>query len=484
MTRTVSRGASPRLAWVSSLLLAACEAEPEPLEANHSATEQTIESQDLELSSPGAQLGKRLFEQPFPGSNGRACATCHVSGEGFTLRPESVEARLRQIPQDPLFARIDADDPDAEQLSFEALKKGLVRVVLKLPDNMDLIDLEGNVITPADRTFFVWRGVPSVADVALSAPYQLDGREATLQQQARNAILSHSQGREASSFELDRLAQFQRSTFSSPRARFVAGLMQVGLREEQIPTPEDYLPLSEQERRGREVYDVACKACHGGASTERIIDRDVHTFFSMALTEQGNVLFATAPGKPPTPVRVARPGVDFMNVGFGAATYAGQIGLAPSFNASVSLPRYRFRFYSDAARTQRLLDLPPRPVTISGDPFDPRAVRDENGAPIVGPNLLPQQFTTDPGRAAVTGDPADFEAFDMPSLRGIASSAPYFHDNSRATLRDVVDEYSRFVLRLVTPMGLPTLPPEQPGGRSESLTPDQKNDLLAFLQRL
>jgi hypothetical protein len=131
------------------------------------------------------------------------------------------------------------------------------------------------------------------------------------------------------------------------------------------------------------------------------------------------------------------------------------------------------------------VDLPPKPVTVSGSPFDPRPALDENGAPIVGPDLIPQAFTTDPGRALITGDPADFEALDVPQLRGVARTAPYFHDNSRETLEQVVDEYSRFVLPLLAPLlNLSIQPPEQPGGRPESLTPQQKQDLLAFLRRL
>ena len=124
-------------------------------------------------------------------------------------------------------------------------------------------------------------------------------------------------------------------------------------------------------------------------------------------------------------------------------------------------------------------------MTKSGDPHDLRPALDANGFPIVGPNLIPQAFTTDPGRAAVTGDPADFEAFDMPQLRGIAGTAPYFHDNSNETLRDVVDTYSRFVLPPLTMLALPAVhPPENPGGSKEALTPAEKNDLLAFLRRL
>jgi hypothetical protein len=122
---------------------------------------------------------------------------------------------------------------------------------------------------------------------------------------------------------------------------------------------------------------------------------------------------------------------------------------------------------------------------VSGNPFDPRPVRDADGAPVVGPNLIPQLFTTDPGRAAVTGAPADFETFDVPQLRGIARTAPYFHDNSNATLRDVVDSYSRFVLPVLPPLGMPAVhPPEQPGSPLEALSPAQKDDLLAFLERL
>src|SRR5262245_41122468 len=63
------------------------------------------------LSPTQAHPGKKLFERPFRGSNGRSCATCHVLAENTTLRPESVAARLAANPADPLFNRLDADDP-------------------------------------------------------------------------------------------------------------------------------------------------------------------------------------------------------------------------------------------------------------------------------------------------------------------------------------------------------------------------------------
>jgi cytochrome c peroxidase len=46
--------------------------------------------------------------------------------------------------------------------------------------------------------------------------------------------------------------------------------------------------------------------------------------------------------------------------------------------------------------------------------------------------------TTDPGRALVTGRCADIGRFKVPTLRGLAARAPYFHNGSAATLADVV----------------------------------------------
>jgi hypothetical protein len=71
---------------------------------------------------------------------------------------------------------------------------------------------------------------------------------------------------------------------------------------------------------------------------------------------------------------------------------------------------------------------------------------------------------TDPGRALITGKCADIGKFKGPILRGLAARAPYFHNGSAASLRDVVDFYDRrFGLHLTTP---------------------QKEDLVAFLRAL
>jgi cytochrome c peroxidase len=77
-------------------------------------TTETIEPTPVEL-------GEQLFSQALPNSKGRSCASCHVPEDNFTLTPDHV-AKLP--PNDPLFSAIDADDPTADPLTFEHLKKG------------------------------------------------------------------------------------------------------------------------------------------------------------------------------------------------------------------------------------------------------------------------------------------------------------------------------------------------------------------------
>lgn len=50
-----------------------------------------------------------------------------------------------------------------------------------------------------------------------------------------------------------------------------------------------------------------------------------------------------------------------------------------------------------------------------------------------------EQVALDLGRYEVTGDPADREAFRVPTLRNVRDTAPYFHDGSVATLREAVE---------------------------------------------
>jgi hypothetical protein len=154
-----------------------------------------------------------------------------------------------------------------------------------------------------------------------------------------------------------------------------------------------------------------------------------------------------------------------VNLGIAFGSYLRQVGVVPN-TTGIDFPHYRLRFYTDATRSTKLVDLPPQP-------------------PARGPTLSAQAFSVDPGLSVTTGSPLDWEAFDIPQLRGIRHTGPYFHDNSAPDLPAVVNVYSRFILGVIPQLGLPSmLPPEGPGLPPESLSPEQKKQLLAFLDKL
>jgi cytochrome c peroxidase len=73
-------------------------------------------------------------------------------------------------------------------------------------------------------------------------------------------------------------------------------------------------------------------------------------------------------------------------------------------------------------------------------------------------------YTTDPGRALITGHCSDFNRVKGPILRGLAARAPYFHNGAAADLNQLVNFYNqRFQM---------------------GLTDRQKRQLIAFLNSL
>lgn len=435
-----------------------------------------------------AELGRQLFNRAFPNTNGRSCATCHVPDDHFTLTPDHVKKLLASNPHDPLFNAIDADEPTAQTLTYEHLKKGLVRIWLTLPENVDVIDLAGKVTTPPDRKIFVWRSVPSIADSAITAPFQLDGRAATLEEQAQAAITSHSEGGTASKKDLRLIAEFVRGQFSSERASKVAEELANGVENTKVSDVEASLKLSSEERRGKDVYERVCASCHGGANKATIVDRTIHDMAFPALKPDGTVLYKVPATDPPTRVFASQPHNEFINVGSAMENFLAQIGVTEQaehriLTRDLRYPAYRLRFYKNASRTEVVADLPP--VVPPWNLF--RA--DQDGNPIEGPNFFPlQMFTTDPGRALVTGSPYDFEAFDIPTLRGVGKTAPYFHNNIAETLEDAVELYSDHFLAKFPSLSLPGEKEPDPDGKSsdapDALSTGQKSDLVAFLKRL
>ena len=405
-----------------------------------------------------------FFDRKLDGleSNGRACADCHMATDQFQLSPASAEARFAFLQwrrqwnpeaDDPLFRPVDADDfrvnGDAASDFSNLRQNGLVRITIPLPPNVRLIDPATNA--SSNETFVdVWRMVPSVNDVALTGPdmgasvwprdpnpsggYQLDARLDTLQEQALGALVNHAQIQQAAPPRLlDDMASFQRVLFTNHRVRALADAIRTGSPE--LPDPD--LPLNRLERQGKAVFERACAQCHGGpglSTPEFPVNR-----------------FTSISSQCPRPVDTASP------------------------------PRFAFapcptRLVRNARTYEITLSLPTQGPTG-----------------VIPAGTKVRRTSSDPGRALLTGfvggpgPQDDWDKFDVPGLRGISRTAPYFHNNSAATLEEVVDHYIEFFKRVVaiTPPGTIS-----PVGSTNGIDwdraprPEERRALLAYLRKL
>jgi cytochrome c peroxidase len=407
------------------------------------------------------------------GGNGRACADCHMATDNFQLSPASVEARfqllqrrLRRNPDadDPLFRAIDADDfrINGENASdFSNLRQnGLVRITFPLPPNIWLIDPATN--QPSSETEVdVWRAVPTVNDVALTGGdngilwprgpneaggYQLDARLSTLQEQALGALTNHAQIRSAPSQQLlDDLSSFQRVLFTNERVRALSD----AAREGTGPLPDPDRRLTALEQQGKVVFERACAQCHGGT---------------------GQSTPQATPNDPPAPV------VRFHTI----------LSQCPR---PVD-PQGRFAFAACSPQLAR--NARTYAIALSVDTPTP--------AGMLKAGTIVWRTSSDPGRALLTGfvgGPGfvnglaprdDWEKLDVPGLRGISRTAPYFHNNSAATLEEMLDHYDAFFARaeVILPPGgvVPPITTTDGVNFDRRPRPEERKALLAYLKKL
>lgn len=81
----------------------------------------------------------------------------------------------------------------------------------------------------------------------------------------------------------------------------------------------------------------------------------------------------------------------------------------------------------------------------------------------------------DPGLYAITGSVEDWGRFRTPTLRNVGLTAPYFHDGSAATLKDVVEFYNKGGVKNRN---------LDPALKPLNLSEAQKQDLVSFLESL
>jgi hypothetical protein len=200
--------------------------------------------------------GSRLFRRETFGGNGRTCQSCHTSSTG-TINP----LQISLLPvDDPIFQHDAADTLGGS--TFNRVQQNATFLVnVALPENIRIVGSD-------DRSVLLPRGVPTIHNTAALDPVLMwDGRAPTLQIQAFEAWLGHSQITELpTDYDLDAVAAFQQTQVTIPQLRKFL---------EEGRTPKLPRPRTAQQRRGMLFFTDdnpangnpikgRCVHCHGG----------------------------------------------------------------------------------------------------------------------------------------------------------------------------------------------------------------------------
>jgi cytochrome c peroxidase len=447
------------------------------------------------------------------GTNGRSCATCHVASQAMSISAIGVQQRFVETRgRDPLFAAVDgANCPNARQGSAAdhslLLQHGLIRIFLKPPVGTKFSisvvhDPYGCAITtdPTDGQpiVSVYRRPLPTTNLGFLSTIMFDGRETKqplnvaasfpvnlatdLTQQAIDAIAIHAQGTQApSAAQLNDIIGFEQGLYTAqtyddaaaslradgayggPRylATDLSSMYYPGMNDSLgddphgVPFDPNAMQLySAWAAAGTDGYSEPLRGEQSRREQARRDEarRDIaagETLFDSATVHISNVRGLNdnpALGNPTTFNGTCTTCHDTPNTGNHSFPLPLDIGTGHSL-----LPGAETDANIAAGLVELSMpDLPVYRITGCSNPFN------------MG---QPESFyTTDPGKALVSGLCSDFNRGKGPILRGLAARAPYFHNGAAADLNELVNFYNkRFQM---------------------NLTDEQERQLVAFLNSL
>jgi hypothetical protein len=433
----------------------------------------------LNTSGAVATKGHPFFE-PI-GSNGRACVTCHQPANAMSLSLDAVRERWAATAgTDPLFAAIDGSNCPSLPQELESshsllLNRGLIRVALPWPPGPDS---RGNPVAPeftiqvvrdptgcnTDRTYGLASAAPHVSVfrrprvvanmkyIATSAgPFNIktgalmdvdpetgipvgmnlmsDAREPTLATQARNAAREHLQARTPlTAQQLEQIVAFEQQVYVAQRASRGAGAL---------------VEANGPDGLGPEVM----------AKSDRGLGDNVHTpVFGFFTPWKAADVSPAASDQRAFRASVARGSDVFFLRPFWIrdATHINSIGLGNPLKRTCATCHNSLLVGTDAAPGYVDLGTTNYPRwTESALAIDSKTAELPVFRVTCSKSAMPHPFlgrdiyTTDPGRALISGKCADVGAIVMQQFRGLSARAPYFSNGAAKTLREVVDYYDR-----------------------------------------
>jgi cytochrome c peroxidase len=414
------------------------------------------------------------------GTNGRTCGTCHQPDNAFGL--SALNAQFRYFTsrgKDPLFAQVDGSTcPTGPINNSLVLNNGLIRIGLTVPPNSTDASAPQYTITAVQdpygcalttdshgvQTVSVYRRPLPTTNLGFLSAVMFDGREsltlplnngqtfpanlnADLTQQAIDATLTHAQGQAPTTAQLSGIVNFELALNSAQLFDFAAGdLSRNAQGGAQFLSTQPYYPG---------INDSLGADPQGKPFTPNVFT--IYTSFQNSRNPQqasiarGEQIFNTQP-------------LTISNVP-GLTTGNQEIaGTCTTCHDNFNVGNHSFPLPLDIGNG-RSLAYETDPNIIAGlQQLAPATMPVFqlvcNQGPLAGQTF----YTTDPGKALITGQCSDIGRGKGLILRGLAARAPYFHNGAAASLSQVVDFYNkRFQI---------------------NLTWQQRQDLINFLQTL
>jgi cytochrome c peroxidase len=417
------------------------------------------------------------------GTNGRSCGTCHAPSDGFGL--SVADAQLRYFitrGKDPLFDQVDGSTcPTGTINNSLVTNNGLIRIGLQIaPNSFDssppqytiaaVQDPYGCALTTNSQSqeiASVYRRPLPTTNLGFLSAVMWDGREsffnplnngqtfssnlnADLTQQAIDATLTHAQATQPpTSTQLSQIVAFELALNSAQLQDFFAGNLYGQQGSQGGP---QFLPSQQ--------YYPGINDSLGGDPEGKQFNPTVFTIYTswqnshnaqQASIARGEQIFNSQP-------------VTISNVP-GLTTGSQQIiGTCTTCHDAPNVGDHSFPLPLDIG-TGHSLSYETDPNIIAG-----LHQLQQPTLPVFqlvctqGADAGQTFYTTDPGKALLTGQCTDIGLVKGPVLRGLAARAPYFHNGAAANLSEVVNFYNqRFEM---------------------NLTSQQIQDLINFLQTL
>ena len=431
------------------------------------------------------------------GTNGRTCATCHQPDQAFSLSAKGAREVYGQTHgNDPLFVAVDgANCPTLKSKDRAAhsmlLEHGLFRLSIDMPANPQFTiavvhDPYGCAITYDPNTakpqISVYRRPLPATNLRYLSAVMFDGRETLmplnnaqtfqdnlaldLTDQALSAVEGHAQGAAPSAEQLAEIVKFEMGLTTaqihdddagSLHGQGTSGGPMALSRQQYHPGINDALG---GDPSGAKFNPSTFSLYSAWANSDgRHKDSDHEKDEARAEIAAGEKLFNTAP--------LVITGVRGLNDNPALGSPASIAGTCSTCHDTPNVGNHSVALALDIA-TSRDVDYETSPSIIAG--LRQLSVPDLPVYEIRGctdplhPGRKVNYYTSDPGKALITGQCVDVNRGKGPILRGLAARAPYFHNGAAADLNELVNFYDqRFQM---------------------NLSNKQKNELIAFLNSL